>query len=145
MSFDKSWIDAENIVMARLCKATGSVEGQQATRGFLPPRVNVWALFTGGQGGNEQTTWSPDVVSMHFGAHIDAAFSKREHALQFVMQVVKILPITNDGNVQNFRIRQGGYAEPTPDFVPVANEDKKIPAWLISIGCELVFSTGGRL
>ena len=145
MSFENSWVDAENTVFLALCKATKSVEGQQAYRGYLPPRINVWALFTGGQGGNEQTSWTPDIVSLHFGARIETAFVKREHALIFSMQVLKALPILNSGNVQCFRVRMGGYPEPTPDFIPLANEDKKIPAWLMTINCELVFNTGGRL
>jgi allantoicase len=143
MSFDSAWADAENTVMTELCRATGSTNGKNAFLGYLPPMVNVWALFTGGQGGNEQTTWTPDVVSIHLGARIEAAFAKREHATAFCMQVIKALPITT-GNVQCFRIRMGGYPEPQPDFIPLANEDRKIPAWLLTIGCELVFSTGGR-
>lgn len=145
MNFDNSWVEAENTVFQALCKATGSTEGKNAVKGYLPPMVNVWALFTGGPGGNEQTTWSPNVVSLHLNARIEAAFVKREHAQIFAMQVIKALPILNSGNVQNFRVKMGGFPEPAADLIPVANEDKRIPAWFITIGCELVFSTGGRL
>lgn len=145
MSFESSWGDAEKTVFQKLCAATHSTEGQQAYRGYLPPRINVWALHTGGQGGNEQTTWSPNVVSVHLGARIEASFAKREHALIFGMQVVKALPILNEGNVQNFRIRQGGFPEPTLNYVPLANHDKDVAAFEMKIDCELVFSTGGRL
>ena len=145
MNFDTAWVEAEQTVFQALCKATNSEENKQAFRGYLPPMVNVWALYTGGQGGNEQTTWSPNVVSLHFGAHIEAAFTKREHALIFSMQVIKALPILNSGNVQNFRIRMGGYSEPKPDLIPAANEKQNIPAWILDIGCELVFNTGGSL
>lgn len=144
MSFEQSWVDAENTVMEALCKATGSVEGKQAFRGYLPPMVNVWALYTGGPGGNEQTTWPANVVSLHIKSRIEAAFAKREHAQVFAMQVVKALPILNNENVQNFRISMGGFPEPVADYVPIANEDKKILAWTFAMGCELVFSTGGR-
>lgn len=145
MSFDDSWVRAENTVMARLCAGTHSTEGQQAYRGFLPPRINVWGLFTGGQGGNEQTTWPPDVTSVHFGARIEAQFAKREHAQIFTMQVIKALPIESEDNVQWFRIRQGGLPDPVLDYIPLANEQNVIPAFLLTIGCELVFTTGGRL
>jgi len=145
MTFDKAWIEAENIVFTELCRATKSTEGQQAYRGFLPPRTNVWALFTGGQGGNEQTSWSPDVVSLHFGGRIEAVFSKREYALAFAMQIIKALPILNKDNVQCFRVKTGGFPEPVADYIPLANEDNKVLGWVMTIGCELVFSTGGRL
>ena len=145
MTFENAWVEAENIVFTELLKATKSVEGQQAYRGYLPPRTNVWALFTGGQGGNEQTSWSPDVVSLHFGARIEAVFSKREYALIFAMQVIKALPILNNKTVQCFRVRQGGYPEPSAEYIPLANEENKVLGWVLTIQCELVFSTGGRL
>ena len=78
-------------------------------------------------------------------SRLSAVFAKREHALTFSMQVVKALPILNVGNVQCFRIRQGGYPAPLVDGVPLANEKDLVPAVTFSIGCELVFSTGGRL
>jgi len=145
MNFDNAWVEAESTVFNALCKATGSVEGKQAFRGYIPPIVNAWALYTGGPGGNEQTTWAPDVVSVHIAARIEAAFAQRPHALVFSMQIVKALPILNSGNVQNFRIKMGGFPEPQADFVPVANEAKKVLAWTLNMQCELVFSTGGRL
>lgn len=143
MSFDKSWADAEKIVMRALCKATGAIEGQQAFRGYLPPVLNAYALFTGGQGGNEQTSWSPNVVSVHFGARIEMVFAQREHLQVFTMQVLKVLPLV-EAPVQSFRVRQGGYPDPKFEYVPVGNEGKPAPAWTATIGCELVFSTGGR-
>lgn len=145
MSFETSWAEAEMIVFNAICKATGTTEGKQAFRGFVPAMVNVWGLYTGGQGGNEQTGWSPDIVSVHFGAKIEAVFTQRENLLMFTMQVIKALPIANVGKVQCFRIRQGGYSEPVPDLIPLANSDQKATVWTISLGCELVFNTGGRV
>ena len=143
MSFEISWQDAENTVMDTLLAATGGRVGVDAFQGYLPPVANCWALFTGGQGGNEQTSWHPSASSMHFGARILSQWVKRENALKHVMQVLQVLPLTNTGNVQNFRVRMGGYPEPQVDMLPLAN-DKKVMLWTVEIGCELVFSTGGR-
>jgi hypothetical protein len=146
--FDTSWSRAEAAVYAHLVDVTGAVDRKSAFLGYLPEMVNVWALNTG-KSGNEQTLWSPDIVSVHLQAELVGQFAERARAQSWGMQIVRALPFKNlgteEGNVQSFRIRQGGFQEPQLDFVELPNEKGRIPVFSLVIGCELVFSTGGRL
>lgn len=145
MNFESSWADAEQIVYGHLLTATNSQDRKQAFRGYLPAMVNIWMLNTGGSGNNEQTVWTPDIRSIHVPALIVGQFGARERALEFGMQVVKALPIENVENVQVFRIALGGFPEIKPDVVAAGNEEQKFLVHAVTIRCELVFSTGGRL
>ena len=145
MSFETSWAEAEQTVYQHLLTATNSQDRKNAFLGYLPAMVNVWSLTTGGSRNNEQTLWSTDIVSIHFPGQIIGQFASREAAQQFGMQVIKALPLLNSGGVQNFRVAQGGSPEIKPDVVEVGNEGKKFLVFAVSIGCDFVFSTGGRL
>lgn len=145
MSFDSSWTEAEQTVYRHLLTETGSVDRKNAFLGLLPAMVNVWMLNTGGTGNNEQTLWTPDVVSIHMPAEITGQFTAREHTQEFVMQVFKALPLANQGNVQVFRVALGGAPEVKPEVVAAGNEERKYLVYAATIRCDLVFSTGGRL
>lgn len=145
MIFETSWAEAEQTVYQHLLTATNSQDRKNAFLGYLPAMVNVWSLNTGGSRNNEQTLWATDIVSIHFPGQIIGQFASREAAQQFGMQVIKALPLLNSGGVQNFRVAQGGSPEIKPAVVEVGNEGKKFLVFAVVIGCDFVFSTGGRL
>ena len=145
MTFEESWTEAEKTVYEHLLAATDSRDKENAYLGVLPHMVNVWRLDTGGSGGNEQTTWSPDVVSIHMPADIVGQFTDRDAAQAFAMQVIKALPLTGEDNVQNFRIANGGMPTIEPDAIDAGGESKKFLVYVVTIRFDFVFSTGGRL
>lgn len=147
ITFEESWETAEKAVFEHLIRATGSKNEESAFLGYLPPMVPCWALNTG-RSENEQTLWSPDVVSVHLNAALEFESGVRSDCLRWGMQIVKALTFSNiddGGNVQSFRIRQGGFGKPEPNEVILANGEDKVLVFSLMIGCELVFSTGGRL
>jgi len=142
--FDASWSEAEAAVFRKLCAAANSDPEKNAFLGYLPPMVNVWSLTTGPDGGNAQTLWTPSVVSVHIQATIEGVFADRAKAQAFVMACVRSMHAMGGADgVQAFRVRQGGFPEPKPERIQVANSDRYHLVWRVMIGCELVFSTGG--
>ena len=138
--------------MQALCKATNATEKENAFKGYLPPLLNVWALFTGGDGGDVRTTWTPDIVSLHLNARIEAQFNERAKAQEFTMQIVKACAtLSGVDKVQDFRVAEGGIPEPEHAFLPVANEGTEgggddttdVLVWVIDMQFDFVFSTGG--
>lgn len=146
MSFETSWTEAAKTVMRELCKATDAKENQQAFRGYEPHMLNFWTLYTGGEGGNIQTSWTPDKPVLHLNARIVGTYQKLDIAEQMAMKIVKALPMQNIDNVHCFRIRAGGFPEPQYEDVPIANTNNKrgtVLAVVWTISCDFVFTTGG--
>lgn len=141
-AFAASWNEAEQTVYTELLAATGSTDGKNAFRGYMPLMLDVWSLNTGTSGNNEQTTWAPSKASIHVNAEIVGRFSSRADAMAFVMRCASVMPITK-GSVQSFRIRLGGWPRPEPDIVELGNEARKVLVFTVVIGCELVWNTGG--
>jgi len=142
-TFVQSWRTAESTVYAKLLQATGTVDKKTAFLGYLPQQVGVWAFLTGPGGGNEQTLWTPNLVTIHIHAEIQGIFANRAEAQDFTMRVARILPILNQDTVQCFRIRMGGFPQPKAQPMDLGNENKRFLVWEILILCELVWNTGG--
>lgn len=146
MDFVNAWHEAEQIVYSHLLEATGSTDKKNAFLGFLPSMVNIWTLNTGGSSSNEQTLWAPDIVTIAFPAEIFGQFADRREAQGFAMRIIKALPLENERNVHVFRIAVGGAPQVGPDVIPAGNEgSKKFLVHTVTIHCDFVFSTGGRL
>lgn len=142
IDFDTAWTRAEQTVYRRLVKTTATEDKKTAFLGYLPAVVPAWAFFTGRGGNNEQTLWTPEVVSIHLQAEIRSVWTDRAKAQEFVMRVIRAQLQEPTENVQAFRIRMGGLQEIRPDILETGNEAKKILVFVADIGCELVFSTG---
>jgi hypothetical protein len=150
MTFEESWTVAERAVFDKLCQATGTVDRKSAFLGYMPDMANVWAFNSGGAGGNEQTLWSTDITTMHMQASAIGRFVSRDACQRWAMSIVKAQPWSNTtdttpGNVAHARIRTGGLGEPTLTPLAIPGESRVALLFVLELGMEIVFNTGGRL
>jgi len=140
-STDTGWAEAEAAVYAKLREATGADDGDGAFLGAEPDAdvVNWWALKSGG-GDATTDTWAGCFAMPTPNAQITGLYAERSEAMRTAGLIQKCLADTNnmdglDGtNVRWFRMYQ------YPD-VQQRVDSEGLQYWVLSIPCQLVYST----
>lgn len=134
-----SWALAERAAFEHLLGATGSTEGKNAFLGALPEgSFDVWMLTSGG--GDAQTLWQDTPTDMLTTVRVEGVFRERSGAQRLTMMIVAALPLRSKLNIQCLRIAEGGFPEPVPDRMALANDaapGRRV--WRAEIGMEMAF------
>ena len=149
LAYEESWDDACTTIRAKLCEsadfafyqrfAIGPVADKTFHLDFLPPKINVAALFMGG-GTDVAHTWSDaQPKELIMPARIEGRFNSRADARAFAMMMLAALPIQRTGNVSEFRL--AGNPEIEPDAMRLANDKEERQYWKAKIPCLAVFLT----
>jgi hypothetical protein len=143
MAYKDTFKTAMDKIMTTLIATLGGTEGKDVFRYYLPLAVPVWGVWLGG-GGDVSNTWSDgQPTELRMDAEIVGRFVQPAAAQEWGMKAISALPIFESGNVQWFRMRQGGQLK--IDFVvaQLKNDTKESILFEATIGCECVFLTSG--
>lgn len=149
IAFVDSWTTAIERVRTELSTAATAEHATrfgaalQAEKNFvldyLPPRLNVVALFSGG-GDTVQQSWDESPPkSIVMNARLEARLRTRADARAMSMLFLKHFPVYHKGNVEWFRI--AGDPDIQPETTRLANDKKDQLYWKMVLPCLLVFRT----
>jgi hypothetical protein len=148
-TFEASWARAEAALYEALLLATKTRDQAGAFLGRLPPnRTDAWGLASGPLQA-AVATWAPEISQVCIQVDLLASYRSRPILQAWAMAVMKALPFGNTtaspaGNVATARIRENGWGAIEDEAVRLANEQHDTIAWTMTIGLEMVFTTGGR-
>ena len=146
-SFNENcWDEAEKTVLAELCTALGVPNNNSLMFiGKTPKTVDTASLSTGDLL-DVETVWNEagNITSIHVRANVDGRFTSRTKALSFLTRFIQAQPLNNIDNVHLFRIAPEGICNATEQLLPVANSTSDRLFWVVTIGCELIFTTGTK-
>jgi len=146
VKFVDSWNAAESALFNALATATGYRPGTGCFHGALPPRMGVWALSPG-KFGDENVLWAPEISSIRDTLMVVGNFARLEECQAWGMGIVKAMPWANapdGGNVAIARIREGGSGQPLFVELETGSASASAMCWRLTLGLEIVFTTGGR-
>jgi len=141
-SFETSWTESEASAFAALCTATGTEANRDAYLGMNPGVLNAWHFEPDVV--NNDTILNPDCPAIYVPCLAVWRGLKRDRCQSWAMKLLGNIGDADlaDTNISNLRIRSIG--QPEYDLVQVANEERKVGQWSITVGIDLVFATGQR-
>lgn len=149
LAYQDSWDNACTVIRAALITSantafttrfgTGLVADKTFHLDFVPPKINVVALFMGG-GSDVAHTWSDSKPKeLIMPSRIEGRFNSRTDARAFAMMMLNAIPLRRTGNVSEFRL--AGNPEPVMERLRLANDKDERMYWKLTIPCLAVFLT----